>query len=32
MNFEPLLKFGVDQGASAIHLQAESPPRCGSAG
>jgi twitching motility protein PilT len=27
MNFEPLLKFGVDQGASAIHLQAESPPQ-----
>jgi twitching motility protein PilT len=27
MNFEQLLKFGVDQGASAIHLQAESPPQ-----
>src|SRR5215217_3655356 len=27
MNFEPLLKFGVDQGAAAIHLQAESPPQ-----
>jgi twitching motility protein PilT len=27
MNFEPLLKFGVDQGASAIHLQADSPPQ-----
>ena len=27
MNFEPLLKFGVDQGASAIHLQAESTPQ-----
>src|SRR5579859_4387559 len=27
MNFEPLLKFGVDQSASAIHLQAESPPQ-----
>ena len=25
MNFEPLLKFGVDQGATAIHLQAEIP-------
>jgi twitching motility protein PilT len=24
MNFEPLLKFGVDQGASAVHLQAGS--------
>lgn len=27
MNFEQLLKFGVDQGASAIHLQAESSPQ-----
>jgi twitching motility protein PilT len=27
MNFEQLLKFGVDQGASGIHLQAESPPQ-----
>jgi twitching motility protein PilT len=27
MNFEPLLKFGVDQGASAIHLQAETTPQ-----
>jgi twitching motility protein PilT len=27
MNFEPLLKFGVDQGASAIHLQAGSSPQ-----
>jgi twitching motility protein PilT len=27
MNFEGLLKFGVDQGASAIHLQAESSPQ-----
>jgi twitching motility protein PilT len=27
MNFEALLKFGVDQGAAAIHLQAESPPQ-----
>jgi twitching motility protein PilT len=27
MNFEQLLKFGVDQGASAIHLQAESAPQ-----
>lgn len=27
MNFEPLLKFGVDQGASAVHLQAGSPPQ-----
>jgi twitching motility protein PilT len=26
MNFEQLLKFGVDQGASAIHLQAEATP------
>ena len=26
MNFERLLKFGVDQGASAIHLQAEATP------
>ena len=26
MNFEQLLKFGVDQGASAIHLQAEGLP------
>jgi twitching motility protein PilT len=27
MNFEQLLKFGVDQGASGIHLQAESAPQ-----
>jgi twitching motility protein PilT len=27
MNFEQLLKFGVDQGATAIHLQAESSPQ-----
>src|SRR5207248_5314451 len=27
MNFESLLKFGVDQGATAIHLQAESSPQ-----
>ena len=27
MNFEQLLKFGVDQGASGIHLQAESTPQ-----
>jgi twitching motility protein PilT len=27
MNFEALLKFGVDQGAVAIHLQAGSPPQ-----
>jgi twitching motility protein PilT len=27
MNFEALVKFGVDQGASAIHLQAGSPPQ-----
>jgi twitching motility protein PilT len=27
MNFEALLKFGVDQGAGAIHLQAGSPPQ-----
>ena len=27
MNFEQLIKFGVDQGASGIHLQAESPPQ-----
>lgn len=27
MNFEPLLKFGVEQGASAIHLQAGSSPQ-----
>jgi len=27
MNFEQLLKFGVDQGASAIHLQAETSPQ-----
>lgn len=27
MNFEQLLKFGVDQGASAVHLQAESSPQ-----
>jgi twitching motility protein PilT len=27
MNFEPLLKFGVDQGASAIHFQAGAPPQ-----
>jgi twitching motility protein PilT len=27
MNFEQLLKFGVDQGASAIHLQAEGAPQ-----
>jgi twitching motility protein PilT len=26
MNFEQLLKFGVDQGASAIHLQSEATP------
>jgi twitching motility protein PilT len=26
MNFEQLLKFGVNQGASAIHLQAEATP------
>jgi twitching motility protein PilT len=27
MNLEQLLKFGIDQGASSIHLQAESPPQ-----
>jgi twitching motility protein PilT len=27
MNFEQLLKFGVDQEASSIHLQAESTPQ-----
>ena len=27
MNFDQLLKFGVDQGASAIHLQAETSPQ-----
>ena len=27
MNFDQLLKFGVDQGASGIHLQAESTPQ-----
>ena len=27
MNFEQLLKFGVDQGASGIHLQAASTPQ-----
>jgi twitching motility protein PilT len=27
MNFEQLLKFGVDQGATAIHLQAEASPQ-----
>ncbi len=27
MNFDQLLKFGVDQGASAIHLQAEASPQ-----
>jgi len=27
MNFEQLLKFGVDQGASAIHIQAEASPQ-----
>ena len=27
MNFKQLLKFGVDQGASAIHLQAEASPQ-----
>jgi twitching motility protein PilT len=27
MNFGQLLKFGVDQGATAIHLQAESSPQ-----
>jgi twitching motility protein PilT len=27
MNFEQLLKFGVEQQASSIHLQAESPPQ-----
>jgi twitching motility protein PilT len=27
MNFDQLLKFGVDQGASAIHLQAETTPQ-----
>ena len=26
-NFEQLLKSGVDQGATAIHLQAETPPQ-----
>jgi twitching motility protein PilT len=32
MNFEQLLKFGVDQGASAIHLQAEASPQLRIAG
>ena len=32
MNFEQLLKFAVDQGASAIHLQAEASPKCVSGG
>jgi twitching motility protein PilT len=32
MNFEQLLKFGVDQGASAIHLQAETSPQLRIAG
>jgi twitching motility protein PilT len=27
MNFEQLLRFGVEQGASAIHLQAEATPQ-----
>jgi twitching motility protein PilT len=27
MNYDQLLKFGVDQGASAIHLQTESTPQ-----
>jgi twitching motility protein PilT len=27
MNFEQLVKFGVDQGATAIHLQAEASPQ-----
>jgi twitching motility protein PilT len=27
MNFESLLKFGVDQGASAVHLQSGSSPQ-----
>jgi twitching motility protein PilT len=27
MNFESLLKFGVDQGATAVHLQAGSSPQ-----
>jgi twitching motility protein PilT len=27
MNFDQLLKFGVDQGATAIHLQAGAPPQ-----
>jgi twitching motility protein PilT len=27
MDFEPLLKFGVERGASAIHLQAGATPR-----
>jgi twitching motility protein PilT len=27
MNFDQLLKFGVDQGASAIHLQADASPQ-----
>ena len=27
MNFDQLLKFGVDHGASAIHLQAEASPQ-----
>ncbi len=26
MNFDQLLRFGVDQGASAVHLQAEATP------
>jgi twitching motility protein PilT len=32
MNFEQLLKFGVDQGASAIHVQAEASPQVRIAG
>ncbi len=27
MNFKQLLKFGVDQGASAVHLQADASPQ-----
>jgi Tfp pilus assembly pilus retraction ATPase PilT len=27
MNFNQLLKFGVDQGASAVHLQADASPQ-----
>jgi twitching motility protein PilT len=27
MNFDQLLRFGVDQGATAIHLQAGAPPQ-----